>query len=492
MPLGRDSMAAVVIVCTLGAFMSVLDQTVVNIAIQDLTREFDASLNTVQWVLTGYLLTTAMVIPASGYLADRFGIRRIYLISLIGFTIASILCGAAWDLHSLIAFRVLQGIGGGALMPLSMAMIFRIAPANERGKYTGLVGIPVLLAPAFGPVVGGLLVEYATWRWIFFINIPFGVFAAAVTWLALREQEGAPTGAFDWPGITTSALGFAALLFGLSEGPSRGWDDALVIGSFALAVVALALFVRFELQRENPMVDLRLFREREFRLANLVIVLASLGLFGGLFLLPIFFQRVQGLTAAEAGLLLMPQAIASGICMPIAGRLYDRLGPRWIITAGMSVVAVTSAGLIFLEADTSGWAIAPLLFVRGIGLGFAMMPSLTAALNSVHGPALARATALTNTIRQVAGSFGVAILATFLQERGSALRDSAVQGLTPGTPAFFEAIQRATVDSFHEAFLVTAIAIVPAIIAALGMRTGRTAHASSAEAQAAKLEGTAM
>lgn len=492
MPSGRESMAAVVIVCTLGAFMSVLDQTVVNIAIQDLTREFDASLNSVQWVLTGYLLTTAMVIPASGYLADRFGIKRIYFLSLTGFTIASILCGAAWDLHSLIAFRVLQGIGGGALMPLSMAMVFRIAPANERGKYTGLVGIPVLLAPAFGPVVGGLLVEYASWRWIFFINIPFGVFAAAVTWFALREQEGAPTGAFDWPGISASALGFAALLFGLSEGPSRGWDDALVVGSFIVAVVALTTFVAVELRRDNPMVDLRLFREREFRLANLVIVLASLGLFGGLFLLPIFFQRVQGLTAAEAGLLLMPQAIASGICMPIAGRLYDRIGPRWIITAGMSLVAVTSAGLIFLQADTSGWAIAPLLFLRGIGLGFAMMPSLTAALNSVHGPALARATALTNTVRQVAGSFGVAILATFLQERGSALRESAVQGLAPGTPAFFEAIQRATIDSFHEAFLVTAIAIVPAIIAALGMRTGRTAHPASAEAQAARLEGTAM
>jgi DHA2 family multidrug resistance protein len=269
-----------------------------------------------------------------------------------------------------------------------------------------------------------------------------------------------------------------------------------VLGSFAVAVLSLAVFVVIELRRAHPMLDLRLFKEREFGLANTVILLSAAGMFGGLFLLPVFFQRIQGHGPAEAGLLLMPQALASGVCMPFAGRLYDRFGPRYIIASGMTLVAVTSAMLMWLEADTSGWAITPVLIVRGIGMGFSMMPAMTAALNSVHGTAIPRATALSNTVRQVAASLGVAVLATILQQRGETLTADATAGLAPGTPEFAAAAVDAAVRAFHEAFLISALAIIPAILAALLMRTGRATHpvpgAESAEAQAARLESQAL
>jgi len=309
--------ASVVII---GVFMSILDQTIVNIAIPRLQATFGADIHSVQWVLTAYILTQGVVTPTAAYFSDRFGIKRFYIISLIAFTAGSALCGIAWSLPVLILFRILQGAGGAALFPLSITMLFREFPPQERGAAMGFFGIPALLAPALGPTLGGYIVTYAGWPLIFYINVPVGIIAVILTIIFIRDAQPEGRARFDFIGFFFAAIGLSTFLYALSSASTDGWTSTTVLGFLFVGVCSLAIFIAVELIIGNrggqPLLDLRLFANGPFRTSIIASLFVIFCLFGGLFLLPIYLQNIRGQSAFQSGLILLPQALASMVVIP--------------------------------------------------------------------------------------------------------------------------------------------------------------------------------
>src|SRR3990172_11787640 len=323
------------IVFVFGLFMDLLDMTIVNVALPVLGRDLDVDpthgASTIQWVVTGYLLSLAVFIPVSGWLGDRFGTKRIFMLALFVFTGASFLCGLAWSIESLIAFRVLQGVGGGMLTPVGTAMLFRAFPPAERALASAVLTIPIVVAPASGPVLGGYLVEYQSWRWIFLINIPVGVVGLLVAAAFLREEKQAAPGRLDAPGLLLAGAGLACVMYALAEAGSRGLDDGRVALFGTAGLALLAVFTLVELRAAEPMIDVRLFCDKLFRAANTVQFMGQGGLLGALLL-----QAEMGLGPLESGLTTFPQALGVFIVAQPAGRVYRRVGPRRMMMAGMA------------------------------------------------------------------------------------------------------------------------------------------------------------
>lgn len=406
----------VLAVAVVGSFMSALSQTTVNLAIKSLQRVFNSPLSTVQWVLTGYLLALAVGIPVTGWLADRVGIKRIYLSALAAFALASLLCGLAPNVQTLIAFRVVQGLGGAALQPLGLALIYQAWPDRQRGTATAFFGLPVLLAPVLGPTVGGYMVEDLDWRLIFLINVPIGAGGLLLGLRLLRERRAEIVRPFDLPGAVFSAAGLAILLYGLSQAGSDGWGSPTVLGCIAAGIALLVAFCFWELRTPAPLLDLRLYGRRVFISSSVVAWITYISLIGGQFLVPLYLQNIRGRSPIETGLLLLPQGISLMIALPIAGRLYDRIGPRPVVAVGLAILGAATYWFAKVDASTSLNAIRLGLLARGFGLGLAYIPLTTAALSVARGDELPRASSLFNVMSQVAGSFGVAILATYLAQ----------------------------------------------------------------------------
>src|ERR687886_548930 len=324
---GTRSVLVPLIAIVLGSFMVILDSTVVNVALPTLGRVLNTDLSVLQWVISGYMLAQAAVIPLSGWLSDRFGAKRVYLSSVVLFTAGSALCGLALNGPMLVGTRILQGIGGGMLMPIGMAVLYRLTPPERRGAIFGLFGIPVMVAPALGPVLSGYLLQYADWRLIFLINLPVGVLALIVGLRVLpRIPAGRAVGALDWLGIVLGPLGFAALSFGVSQSTYAGWTAPATLGGIGVGLVALVLFVWRELTTDDPVLELRVFRGRDFSLGILTQWTAFAAMFGTFFLIPLYLQQVRGYGALETGLYTLPIAVASAIFMQISGRVFDRVG----------------------------------------------------------------------------------------------------------------------------------------------------------------------
>jgi len=347
------------IVFVFGLFMDLLDMTIVNVALPELARDLNVDpekgATQIQWVVTGYLLSLAVFIPVSGWAGDRFGTKRIFMIALFLFTSASLLCGLAWNLESLIAFRVLQGAGGGILTPVGTAMLFRAFPPEERAKAAAILMIPMVVAPASGPVLGGYLVEYQDWRWIFFINIPIGIVGLMFAGMYLREERQANTGRLDVPGFVLAAAGLAAVMYALAEAGIDGFGDPRVILFGTIGLALLALFAFVELRTRAPMIDIRLFRNRLFRAMNVVQFVGFAGMMGGLFLLPLLLQAEMGLSPFQSGLTTFPQAIGVVSMVQVAGRIYNRVGPRRMLMGGMFGVALTTLCFVLVDLETSQW-----------------------------------------------------------------------------------------------------------------------------------------
>ena len=437
------------IVFVFGLFMDLLDMTIVNVAIPTLAEEFDATTTQVQWVVTGYLLSLAVFIPVSGWLGDRFGTKRIFMLALFMFTAASFLCGMAWSIESLIGFRVLQGAGGGILTPVGTAMLFRAFPPHERAKGAAILMIPMVVAPASGPVIGGYLVEYWDWRWIFFINIPVGVTGLIFAGMFLREEKQAHPGRLDLPGLVLASAGLASLMYGLAEAGERGLDDPRVLAFGAAGLVILAIFTLVELRTAEPMIDMRLFQNRLFATANAVQVVAFAGLMGGLFLLPLLLQSpaTRGLGPFDSGLTTFPQAIGVVTMVQVSSRLYPRVGPRRLLIVGLLGSTLTTLAFLLVDAGTSLWWIRGVMFARGCFFSFILICLQTATFATIAAPMMGRASAISSAGRQVGASFGVALLATVLTSRLTAHDTS----LAPG------ANTAATIEAFHEAFLAAAV-----------------------------------
>jgi len=450
------------IVFVFGLFMDLLDMTIVNVALPVLGRDLDVDpthgASTIQWVVTGYLLSLAVFIPVSGWLGDRFGTKRIFMLALFVFTGASFLCGLAWSIESLIAFRVLQGVGGGMLTPVGTAMLFRAFPPHERAKGAAILMIPMVVAPASGPVLGGYLVQYQDWRWIFFINIPIGILGLAFAGFFLREERQANPGRVDVPGFVLAAAGLGSLMYALAQAGINGFGDREVIAFGTAGAALLAAFTIVELRTVDPMIDIRLFRNRLFSAANTVQLVGQGGLMGALFLLPLLLQAEMGFSPFKSGLATFPQAIGVITMVQIASRLYSRIGPRRLMIAGMVGGTLTTLAFLLVDLNTSAWTIRGLMFARGLSFALVLISLQTATFATIGLPDMGRASAIFNAGRQVAASFGVAVLATVLTSR------LASHGTVLGPPQAGGDPQVA-LTAFHEAFAVAAGLTVFGILA---------------------------
>ena len=450
----------VALISVFGMFMNLLDLTIVNVAVPVLAFELDASAQEVQWVVTAYLLAVAVGIPVSGWAGDRFGTKLMFVLALAFFTIGSALCAFAWNIESLIVFRGLQGLGGGLLMPVSQTMVFRAFPQQERSKAAGILIVPTTFAPASGPLVGGIILDYLAWPWIFLVNIPVGVIAIVLAIAFLREQREDAPGRIDIPGLMLASGGLAVFLYGLAEAGERGFGDAVVLGFGGAGLVLLALFVLVELRTEEPLIDVRLFANRLFAVANASQAVAFMGFSATLFLLPLILQLERGLSPFESGLATFPQAIGVMVMAPLLARIYPIVGPRRLVAVGLLAASATTVPLILMDLETDLWWVRGTMFARGMGFSMMLVPLQTAAFAQISMADTGRATAALNATRQVAQSFGVAIIATVLTSRlahyGAALGPAdSVAG---------------SVSAFSDGFVVTAIFIAAGVLVALLIR----------------------
>ncbi len=420
-----------------GTFMVILDSTAINVAIPTLQKVFGTTghplpVDQVDGVLTAYILALGIVTPLAGYLSERFGIKRMYLTSLALFVAGSILCSFAPSLSFLVAFRALQGLGGGMLGPLGISLLFGAFPEKERGLAFGVYGIPLVVAPASGPVLGGYFVEYLNWHYIFYINIPIGIAGIILGYLWLKENRRGTSARLDIPGIILSTVSFGTLLYAIERGQSDGWTSPRILSLLGVGIIALIAFVVVELSRRDPLLDLRLFGKRTYAFANIVGWVSSIALFGAEFLLPIYLQVIRGQTPLQAGLLVLPLAIAAGITTPLAGALYNRIGGRWLIAVGCLLLAINTWELAHITTDTPFITVMIIVAIRGVALGLVLQTTLTTALTDLMPQQLPRASSLLNATRNVFQSFGIALLGTIVANRYATYQDNTLHQLLPG------------------------------------------------------------
>lgn len=469
-------------VVVLGAIMSILDVTVVSVALPTFQQVFGTdgvpqTYAAVAWTMTAYTLALATVIPMTGWASDRFGTKRLYLTALVLFIIGSVACAFAWDLPSLIGFRVLQGLGGGMLMPLGMTIMTRAAGPQRIGRVMAVLGIPMLLGPIAGPILGGWLIEISSWHWIFIINLPLGIIALIVTMKVLPSDAPKPSESFDFVGMLLLSPGLALFLFGVSSIPEAGTVAAtkvLVPGIIGLALVIA--FVFHALRKTHALIDLGLFKNRQLTIAVITSAVFIVAFMGSGLLFPSYFMQVRGESTLMAGLLIAPQGLGAMLSMPIAGRLVDKIGPGKIVLVGLAIIAVGMGTFSQLTADTSYWLLCGSLAVMGIGMGATMMPLMTAALANLTDHQIARGSTLMNIVQQTAGSIGTAVMSVILtaQLTSQALAQPAIASqmdeqaktmLNLSPAQLIEGLSQAA-DSFGTTFLVATALVLFALIPA--------------------------
>ena len=438
-----------------GLFMIMLDNTVVNVALPTIQEDLGLETSQLLWVVTGYALAFAALMLTGGKLADLYGRRRIFVLGLVIFTLASLACGLSESGEALIAARIVQG-GGAALMnPATLSIIAATFSPHERGMAIGIWAGVSALALAIGPLVGGLLTEHLNWNWIFFVNVPVGIAAIIVSLLVIREsKDESEEQKLDFLGLLTSGIGLFALTYGLIEANDHGWTSALILGSFAVAAIALAAFVLLELHQRLPMLDLTLFKNGTFAGANIVILLVALAMFGVFFFVSIYMQTILGYSAVQAGAAFLPMTILVILIAPLAGKASDRIGSRWLMTVGMTLLGVQLIYLSRLGLDSTFWDLLPGFMIGGIGMALTMTPSAAAAVRSVPVDKSGVGSAVLNAFRQVGGSVGVAMM-------GAIFAYEAAGRVTP----------EAFIDGFSVALVVAGlIAFSGAIVAAVLVR----------------------
>jgi EmrB/QacA subfamily drug resistance transporter len=439
-------MAASII--ALGSIAWNLSITVVNVGVPTLQRAFHASLTDVQWVATGYLLGLSAVIPISGWVTDRFGAKRTYVGTLALLTVASLLCGFATSIGTEIAFRVVQGMAGGLVMPVGMTMLMRITPPHERGRMLGVIGIPMMVAPSLGPLLAGWLIEHFSWPYMFWINIPFCVLALGFAAQKLRDSKVAPGGPFDLVGFLLCTPAVTVFVYGVTMAANSGWGSAAVLLPMMSGVVLCMAFVAWELHTPYPMLELRVLRDAAYSASLSVSILIAAGMFGAIFAVPVFMQQVQGYSAFDAGWVMAAQGLGAVISPPVAGWLTDRYGARPVVLSGVCALVLVTLGLAQAQPETTKqwWAI--LLVGRGFAAGLTMMPAFSAGFVSLSPAMISSANALSNTVQRMAASLGVAVIATVAAERVNVYMAHA------GGPT--SVFQHAVAQGFDDALLVTA------------------------------------
>lgn len=473
----------IAIVVILGAIMSVLDTTIVNVALQTLSKDLHTSLDGIQWVVTGYLLALAAVIPVSGWAAHRFGARRVYIVSIILFTLGSLLSGLAWSAGSLIGARVIQGLGGGMIMPVGQMILVRAAGPRNMARVMSAIGIPIILAPVFGPTIGGLLVEHVGWQWIFFVNLPIGVAAVFAALRLLPAEKGSPAtaGRLDALGLSLVATGLVGITYGLAESGSAGSLTApQVLIPLILGLVLVAAFVLRALRIPNPLLDMRLYANKAFASASVTMFALGAALFGAMVLMPLYFQTVRGEDAVTTGLLIAPQGIGAAVAMGLSSRYVERYGGGLTSLFGAGITLVATVPFVLIGAETSYWLIGAAMIVRGFGIGMSMMPAMTAAFAVLRPDQINTATPQLNVLQRVGGSIGTAILAVSLQ--------NGISSLSTPTPA---GIAAAFADTYWWVMGITVVALLPTIVLTIVERRAKAEHGTHAVPADAVVEAAA-
>lgn len=441
----------VVIAVLLGTFTVILNNSMLNPTLPTFMEMFQVDAVAVSWLLTIYMVATGMTMPLTGFLGDRFGKKRIYLTGLTIFMLGSLGSALATSLPMIITFRAIQGMAGGLMMPIAMALIFNAFPRNERGLAVGIYGIAVMIAPAIGPTVGGIIIQYFTWPFLFLFNIPFAILGILFSAKYLKPTERDPDLKFDYIGFILITLGIGAILFALG----RGSTLELLLSPISLTlliggVILIIAFVKYEHTQEQPLLDLSIFKIPTYSVSILITATASIGLFAGIFLLPLLIQEVYGLSEVQTGLIFLPAALVSGVFMSIGGRILDKKGPKYVIPIGLAVLGVFTLALGFNSLSTSFWTILLLNSIRSAGLGMSNMPATTAGMNAIPDDQVAHGSAMNNIIRQVTASFGIVFFSIYYEVRRAQVF-SINQQMN---------MQEATLQALNEAFMIAGIFIL--------------------------------
>jgi DHA2 family multidrug resistance protein len=405
----------------IGTFMAVLDATIVNVGLPKIMASFGVGIDKIEWVITAYMLAMAVMLPTSGWLADKFGYKRMYFMGLLFFTLGSMLCGMSNDENTLILSRIIQGLGAGTIQPLGMAIITREFPPHQRGVALGFWAIAAAASVSFGPLIGGYLVYNFNWQLIFDVNIPVGIAAMVFTVIIQKEFINPRSGKFDLIGFISVVIFLPLMLYALSEGTavtnSEGWKAPYILACFAISGMFLAIFITRELTIDNPLIDLRLLGNYNFGMANIVLIIFSIGMFGSTFLLPLYLQNSMGYTALQAGSVFLPVGIIQGFMSPVAGKISDKFSPKIPIIIGVVLLGISFAINSKLSWLTEHSFIMTSLYIRGFAMGIIFSPLSSMSLLTISREKMAQASGITNTIRQMGGSLGVAMFTTILNSR---------------------------------------------------------------------------
>jgi MFS transporter, DHA2 family, multidrug resistance protein len=430
----------VLAIVMLGMVMAMLDSSIVNVSIPKIMADFGSSVTDIEWVVTAYMLGFAVLMPLTAWFRDRVGHKLLYTVSLIIFTVGSLLCGLAWNLPSLIVARVIQSFGGGAMNPTGMAMIAEAFEPRERGKAMGYFGVAIILGPAIGPTLGGFLTEVFGWRSVFLVNLPIGIIGVIMALeMLVADRPGAESHKpFDLWGFVFLTIFLISFLLGMSRGETEGWGSTYIMVCAALAVFGFSSFILTETMVRDRIMDLSLFKHSVFSIAMLITAIRSIALFGGVFLLPLFLQQLKGLTAVQSGLIMMPGALVMAFVMPFVGQISQRSSPRFLAMIGLALLACSMYMYKDISIYMSNWNIILPTIIRGTGMCFLMAPVMTLALNSIPRHKAGMASSMMSIFQQVGGAIGIALLSTVLDNRTKFHTNNMGPMIQSGSPKFIE------------------------------------------------------
>lgn len=453
-------------VLLIGAIAAILNQTVLNVALPTLSKEFDVPTSTAQWLITLYMLINGIFIPITAFLMARFSTRQLFFAAMIIFSLGTLLCGAAPSFTLLLIGRAVQAIGAGIVMPLLISVVFRLFPIEKRGAAMGIVGVAIMFAPAVGPTVSGLLVTQLSWRYIFYMILPFSITALAASFFLLKNVSEPQKVKLDVIGVISSSLGFGGILYGFSIAGQQGWGSAPVLGSIAVGIISLIWFVVRQLTSDNPLIDLKIFKSIEYTMSIVISFFVNGVVYAMMILLPIYLQSSQGMTALESGLFLLPGSIVMAIMSPIAGKLFDRYGMKWIGLLGSILLLATTAVYTQLTFTTGIMFMMVIYMVRSFGVSFLTMPLMTTGLNALPPKLHGHGTAMQNTLQAIAGAIGTAIMTTILTTKTDLFVKDELAKLSPEAPTSNQLTDIASNGLLHG---VNSAFIVATVFAAIGV-----------------------
>ncbi|MBM7645755.1 EmrB/QacA subfamily drug resistance transporter [Scopulibacillus daqui] len=464
----------IITVMIMGAFVAILNQTLMNVALPQVMNSFHITATTAQWMTTGYMLVNGVLIPITAYLMERFTTRQLFTAAMGLFAVGTFICGIAPSFFILILGRLVQASGAGIMMPLLTNVILTIFPPEKRGSAMGVVGVAMIFAPAIGPTLSGWIVQTYSWRLLFFVILPIAIIDIIVAAIFLKNVTKVTKPKLDILGVILSTVGFGGILYGFSSAGNKGWTDPFVLNTIFTGVVALDLFVVRELKVSKPMLEFRVFKYGMFTLAAIINIIITMAMFAAMLLLPIYLQNIRGFTPLESGLLLLPGAIIMGIMNPITGYIFDKAGPKWLAVIGLIITAVTTYMFSRLTDSTTYTALIMLYSCRMFGMSMLMMPIMTAGLNALPQSLNAHGTAMVNTLRQVSGSLGTAFLITVMSSQTKKHAQDLIQSLAPHTKKQMAMIAKeASIRGINDAFIVAAALSLLALILAFFLKKTR-------------------